>query len=470
MKKLNRSTASKNQEKTRILQFGNGNFLRAFVDWMIDIANEKGVFEGNIHTLQVHSPNKDPNMVAQDNLFHVVEEGLKDGNIYQKSRLITCIQDYSSIYVDYEAYLKLGENQDLRFVISNTTEAGIVFDPDDRDYRQIPKTFPGKLSSLLYHRFYFFKGDPKKGLIFLPCELIENNGIQLRECILDYANLWNLPTEFSNWIRESNYFCNTLVDRIVPGFPKTRISEIQESLGLEDNLVVVAEPFHFWAIEGPELVKKEFPLDQAGLNVSFVEDLQPYRTRKVRILNGAHTALVPFAYLKGLRTVRESVEHAEIGVWLKSLIFEEIIPTLDMPKEELELFAGQVLERFANPFIVHELQSIALNSISKFRVRVLPSLLSYFEKTGKWPEKLTVSFAALILFYRGELHGEKLPLKDNPEILEFFKRTWEIPGREELLAEVLKKQELWGSDLNQLSGLSTSLLHAMENLEKDLAS
>jgi tagaturonate reductase len=449
---------------TRVLQFGNGNFLRGFVDWMIDIANEKKVFDGNIHIAQIHSKNGFEQMKAQNCQFHVIEEGKKNGEIYRSSRLIQSVSGISFPKDDYEAFLKLGENPDLRFVISNTTEAGIVVESSDDRFDSLPETFPGKLTAILHHRFQFFEGDLEKGLILIPCELIEKNGQILKSCILEYARLWGLSTLFADWVLKACIFCDTLVDRIVPGFPKDRFQELENQLGYHDELIVMAEPFHLWVIEAPEQVKNEFPLDQAGLNVKFVADLTPYRTQKVRILNGGHTALVPWAYLNGMRTVRESVENPVIGKFLRDVIFEEIIPTLEMPKEELERYAKSVLERFANPFIVHELKSIALNSMSKFRVRVFPSLLGYWEKHQRWPKNLILSFAALLIFYKGEFKGESLPLNDEKSILAFFQTTWAIPSLSDAISQMLSNEKLWQQNLDKFPGLRQELTKAIESI------
>jgi len=464
MKKLSKREVKTTDHPTRILQFGNGNFLRAFADWMVDIANEKGFFDGKIHIVQNHSKTGFDQMKNQDCLFHVLEQGMKNGEIHQKTRLVSSVSGISYPKDNYPEYLKLGKNPDLRFVISNTTEAGILFDPADAEFDFLPETFPGKLTALLHHRFEHFEGDSTKGMIIIPCELIEKNGQVLKSCILKYAGLWNLPQAFSEWIESACIFCDTLVDRIVPGFPKGSIKEIQEQIGFEDELIVMAEPFHLWVIEGPEEVRQEFPLHLAGLDVKFVDDLTPYRTQKVRILNGGHTAMVPWAYLNGLRTVRESVENPEIGEFLRKVIFEEIIPTLDMPKEQLEKFAADVLERFANPFIVHELRSIALNSISKFRVRVLPSLLGYYKKNQQWPQKLTLAFAALLVFYRGEFNGEMLPVKDEKAVMEIFSQAWSKNSIEDTLTIILSNESLWGQNLDLLPGLKNEVLKSITKI------
>ncbi|REG82074.1 tagaturonate reductase [Algoriphagus antarcticus] len=464
MQLLSKSTLAPSERPVKILQFGNGNFLRGFTDWMIEKSNQANIFDGDIHIVQVHSKSANNPMKDQDCLFHVIEKGLKKGELVQESTLVTCVAGITNVFEEYEEYLKLGENPDLRFVVSNTTEAGIVFDQTDSSLDSISKTFPGKLTALLYHRFTTFHGDASKGLIFLPCELIEGNGEALKECIQKYISFWKLPTEFSDWIDWKNTFCNTLVDRIVPGFPKGSIEEIQEKIGYKDDMAVMVEPYHFWAIEDTGTVKEEFPLDKAGLNVKFVDNLAPFRTQKVRILNGGHTAMVPYGYLKGLRTVREAVENPEIGSFLKEAIYNEIIPTLDMPKEELEQFANDVLERFANPFIVHELKSIALNSISKFKVRVLPSILAYYELKKEWPEKLILSFAALLVFYKGNYNGVETPVNDNPTLMDEFNSAWALGSTQETVVKLLSERTYWGEDLRGYEGLVEGVSRAVDNL------
>ena len=465
MKPLNRQTANiKNTPPVKVLQFGEGNFLRAFVDWMIDVMNEKTSFNGSVLVVQPIEQGMVDLLNEQDGLYHVLLNGLSGGEEIQETRLISCVQGGVNPYQDYQQYLQLGESAELEFVISNTTEAGIAFDEKDNSPESLAYSFPGKLTALLYRRFKHFSGAAEKGLHIIPCELIDKNGSQLRDMVLRYAKHWSLAEEFSLWIKNHNVFCNTLVDRIVPGYPKDTIKEIQKELGFEDKLVVKAEPFHLWVIEGPESVRKAFPADMAGLQVKFVDNQAPYRTRKVRILNGAHTALVPVAYLQGLQTVREAVEDETTGPFIREAIFQEIIPTLDLPKEELEQFANDVIERFRNPFIRHELISIALNSISKYKVRVLPSVLEYHQRKGSLPERLLESLAALILFYRGSWNGKQIPLNDSAEVLEFFKEVWKTDNLAEVAHTVLSRQDFWGRDLSTVPGLQESVVHHLENL------
>lgn len=467
MKPLNRNSVKLPRRPVKIIQFGGGNFLRGFVDWMVDLMNEKTEFNGNIQLVKLLPQGSVEIFNRQDGLFHVFLQGIANGKTIQKSRLISCVQGMVNPYTELDAFLALAENPDLQFVISNTTESGIAFDREDTlQERNCPKSFPGKLTFFLYHRFNYFQGNSAKGLTLLPCELIENNGVQLRAYVLQYARYWGLSQNFVTWMEKSCHFYNTLVDRIVPGFPKDNVQEIQEKLGFQDQLIVTAEPFHLWVIEGPEELERIFPAPQAGLQVKFVKDINPYRMKKVRILNGAHTAMVPIAYLAGIRTVREAVEDKQIVKIIQAIIFDEIIPSLGFPKDELEKFAFDVLDRFRNPFVRHELISIALNSVSKFKGRVLPSILEYHEKTGTWPKYLMHSFAAMIQFYSGKTQGENIPLKDDASVLEFFKEIWKGKDLGKIVKLTLQNETFWGLDLSRLPGFHNQVLTELKYLQK----
>ena len=465
LKKLNRNSVSSPTRPIKVLQFGEGNFLRAFADWIIDILNEKAGFNGNVHIIQPIQNGMGDKVNEQDGLYHVVLNGIANQKPTREVRLITCVDGVTNPFQNFQAFLDLAVNPELKFIISNTTEAGIVFNPKDANPDVLSESFPGKLTTLLYHRFKKMGGTPQSGLILLPCELIEKNGYLLRTAVLQYVDHWHLPEAFKKWITESNTFCNTLVDRIVPGFPKETIHEIQQEAGFEDNLVVMAEPFHLWVIEGPSHVQDLLPTAKAGLQVTFAKDLTPYRTRKVRILNGAHTSMVPVAYLNGLRTVRESIEDPKTGEFMNKVIFDEIIPTLDLPVSELKKFAGDVIERFQNPFIKHELSSIALNSISKFKVRVLPSILQYVELKNQLPERLLYSLACLIRFYKGEWKGQPVPVADTPEIVQFFNALWKNGNPEEVVQQSLANVSFWDQDLTKIKGLKEMVIRHLIEIE-----
>ena len=410
--------------KEKIIQFGEGGFLRGFCDWMIQIANEKTDFNGAVTVVQPIQNGMCDMLSAQDCNYTHICRGLEGVDIKKVDCISRCVKPYD----DFDGYLALAENPDFRFIISNTTEAGITFDPRDQITDRPANTFPGKLTQLLKKRFEL----GLDGFIFLPCELIDKNGANLKNCILQYAVLWNLGEEFKNWIEEKNIFCNTLVDRINTGYPKGE----DLNLGYEDNMANTSEYFHLWVIEGCKDLFKELPLDQCDLNVILTDNLEMYRTRKVRILNGAHTSLVPYALLSGLDTVKSCIDDPTMNAHLKKCIYEEIIPTLDLPREELIEYADNVMTRFANPYIKHYLSSIALNSVSKFKVRVLPSILEYVKRFDKMPETLIFAFAKLIEFYRvGETN-------DDAEVTAFMKSA--------TVEEILKNTALWGEDLTFL--------------------
>lgn len=458
----------------RILQFGEGNFLRGFVDWQIDKMNKEADFNSGIVVIQPRETGRVlPKLKEQDGLFTVWLQGIKEGKAIEEHSVVNCIGKCINPYVEYDEYLSVAKNPELRFVTSNTTEAGIVFDENDICSDVCPKSYPGKLAVLLYERFKFFKRQENKGLVIIPCELIDRNGEKLKDIIKKYAELWKLEKEFVCWIEEENTFCNTLVDRIVPGYPDDNIEEITKEIGYEDKMVVIGEQFYLWVIEGPSWLADEFPSEKAGLNVKLVNDVTPYRTRKVRILNGAHSALVPVAYLYGLNTVGEAVEHEVLGEFIKSIIYDEIIPSLknpDIPQEELIYFADAVIERFRNPFIHHHLMSIALNSMAKFQTRDLPSLLKYIEIKGELPKKLVFSFAALIQFYKGKRRDEQIKLSDDQYVLEFYRKLWQnCDGSEEairnLVKEVLGCEEIWKMNLNKINGLTDAVIKNLANIE-----
>lgn len=451
----------------RIIQFGEGNFLRGFVDWMIDILNEKTNFNGNIQIIQPLQKGMGEWINEQDGLYHVLLEGLEKGSKIQTTRLITSASGVLNPFENYKAFLELGENPHLEFIISNTTEAGIIFDENDHSSTSLPKTFPGKLTALLYHHFISFNEHPPNELNILPCELIEKNGDKLKECVLRYIELWSLSKKFAQWLEHSVVFYNTLVDRIVPGFPKENIKTIQEKLGYEDNLVVKAEPFHLWVIEGPTELKDILPLNEAGLNAIFTNDLTPFRTRKVQILNGTHTAMVPIAYLKGFKEVRDVVEDKKMIEFLNQIIFKEIIPTLDMPKKELDTYAHEVLERFKNPFIKHKLLDISLNSISKFKVRVLPSVLTYIEKYHKVPQGLATAFSYLIVFYSGQYDSQIIPINDDQAVTAFFREALNTDDLELAVNTILSNESLWDQNLIEKTLLSIFLKEKVKDILSD---
>lgn len=465
MEKLNRVTAGTPPVRPeKVLQFGGGNFLRAFVDWMIDHLNKAGGFNGSVVVVKPTKGGDYATLRAQDGLFHVNLNGIRNGELVTENTLVDCVSRVIHPYNEWPAYLATAEQEALRYIISNTTEAGIAFSADDRPKDEPPKEFPAKLTLWLHHRYQHFQGAADKGCVILPCELIENNGEALRDCILQYAEAWSLESEFSNWISESNVFCNTLVDRIVSGYPRDNAADLQEVLGYEDALLVAGEYYHSWVIQGPAALQQEMGFDQTDLNVKFVDDLDTYRTIKVRMLNGAHTSMVPVGYLSGMRSVREAIEETNIGNYVRQLLELEVMPTLDAPESELEAFAEAVIDRFLNPSIYHKLISISLNSTSKFRTRLLPSLLAYVEKKDALPPRIVLALAALIVFYKGEWQDEKIPLQDDADRLTFFRELWSTAEQDpvELAGKVLGQEEWWGQNLNEIKGLQDMLARYIE--------
>ncbi len=416
----------------RVVQFGEGNFLRSHVDWMLNRMNAQGLFRGRAVVVQPIERGMVDVLNAQDGLYTVILRGLQEGRVVEHREIVTAVSRGLDPYRDWNGFLELAAQPGLRFAVSNTTEAGIAYGEEPAPSGRPPASFPAKVAAFLAERFRRLGGTPDSALIFLPCELIDRNGEQLHTCILKHAAAWGLGAAFERWVTQDNRFFNTLVDRIVPGYPRDEAPRLQEELGYEDRLLTTGEIFHIWVIEGN--ARAELPLVEAGLDVVWTDDLQPYRTLKVRILNGAHTMLALPAFLAGLDTVREAVEDEVFGRFLRRGVFEEILPVLAFPEAEKRAFAADVLERLRNPFIRHALLSIALNSVAKFRVRVLPSLLEHRARFGQPPRALSFSLAALLAFYRGtevrggalqgRRDGQPYPAQDDLPVLSAFAEAW----------------------------------------------
>ncbi len=448
------------QYPEKVLQFGEGNFLRCFVDWMFNELNKKANFNGSIVVVQPIEMGMVDMLNAQDGLYTVYLRGLQNGKVENYHETINVISRGLNPYKQFAEFIQTAENPDMRFVISNTTEAGITYKADDKASDTPPASYPAKLAVWLFHRYKTFNGDAAKGVHIIPCELIDKNADNLKKTILHLAADWNFEAGFVEWLGSACTFNNTLVDRIVPGYPKDRIPEITAELGYEDKQVVEGEPFHLWVIQNEsEQLEKELPFPSIGLDVLYVKDVTPYKVRKVRILNGVHTALVPVAYLYGIDTVRESMEDKVVGKFIKDALYDEIIPTLDLPLQELQDFAAAVLERFSNPFIKHLLMSISLNSWSKFETRVLPSLLEYKKRKGALPEKLTFSLAATIAFYKGKRGDQDIALNDDAALLDLLKNAWaKYDGSDAsvktVVTDVLAYDKNWKLNLNEVEGLT----------------
>lgn len=415
--------ASRTEYPIRMVQFGEGNFLRAFVDYMLDIANEKGVFGGSIAIVKPIAFGNLDSFYAQDNFYTVILRGKENGKTVNDSRIITSVSKVLDCAEDYDEYMALASLDTLRFVVSNTTEAGIVLDDKD-NFDGLPNTYPGKLTKFLYERYTVFSGKKDKGLIILPVELIEDNGKKLRECVLTLADIWNLPPEFKDWVKENNIFCSTLVDRIVTGYPKGEAENICKELGYDDRLIDVGEPFALWIIESERNISAELPLDKIGLPVVFTDNQKPYRERKVRILNGAHTSSVLAGYLYGLDIVRDCMNDEVMGKFIRNVVMDEIVPK------------------------------------------------DYYKNNGKLPRLITFSFAALAAFYSSNdlrndglyaerASGEEYVIRDDSAVLKFFAQNSGSPC---FIKQVCSNMDFWGEDLTRYSGFTDTVSYWYEKI------
>lgn len=464
----------------KILQFGEGNFLRAFVDWMIDKANRDGIYHGSVVLCQPISQGLKDKINAQDGIYTLAMRGSENGQPVENIEVITSVSRCINPYENYDALMELARSADLEVVISNTTEAGISYHEGDKLTDCPPVSFPAKVTAFLYERFRTFNGSMEKGLLFLPVELIDNNGAELKRLVLKYAEEWGLGEAFTNWVTSANEFTNTLVDRIVTGYPRDEISYFENKLGYKDQIIDTSELFNLWVIEGNEKWKEIFPVHKTDANIIWTDDVKPYKKRKVRILNGAHTSTVLAAYLAGYDIVKDFMDDDTIRAFMNCVIYREVIPTLDLPKEELESFASAVNDRFANPYIKHKLLDIALNSCSKFNARCLPSLLDYVTAKEDLPKCLTFSLAAFIKFYQGEWKdgsyigkrsdGTEYMLRDDEDVLHFFSQAWESGNAEKAARAVLSNKNFWsGKDLTEIVGLKDAVTGYLKEMEtKDI--
>lgn len=425
--------------KETVIQFGEGNFLRGFFDCFLDVMNKNGLYDGKAVVIQPREGGKCALLNAQDCNYNLYLRGIENNEIKQEHHFIESVSRGIDPYKNFDEYMALAENPDFRFVVSNTTEAGIAFD-ESCSFNDTPcKGFPAKLTQLLYRRYK----NGLDGFVFLPCELIDNNGDELKKCILKYAKLWNLETEFVNWLNEKNTFANTLVDRIVTGYPNDETKDIHS----DDKFLDTAEIFHLWVIEGD--FESELPLKKAGFNVIWTDDAKPYKKIKVRILNGAHTSLVAGALLSGIETVGEAMNNEVTYSFLNKAMKEEILPTIGENDESIS-FANSVFDRFRNPFIQHKWRSIALNSVSKFSVRVLPTLLEYKEKYGAYPKCLTMALSYLLYFYKNDTP------EDAAQVIETMKNDG--------IADILANTELWQADLSEMTETVTEYYNKIDAL------
>ncbi|WP_337100001.1 tagaturonate reductase [Paenibacillus sp. YIM B09110] len=451
--------------KIKVLQIGEGNFLRGFVDWMLHECRRQGLYDGAVAVTQPR-PGGKPKidaLAAQDGLYTLVIRGLERRERVSRTEVIQVFGQVFDPYSNWDAWLALAESEDLEVVVSNTTEAGLAYRPEALVDGQPIQSYPGKLAQFLYRRYVAFEGEPARGLVCLPCELLERNGDELRDCVLRYSDDWGFPEAFKQWVREHNRFLNSLVDRIVTGYPDAEQAEAWfDEWGYSDPMLTTAEPYHFWAIEAEPELERLLPLRAAGLNVHWVDDLKPYQLRKVRILNGAHTLMTPLGLLHGILQVREAMEHDALGKLVRATVEKEIIPALPIAAEELAAYADAVYERFLNPYIFHRLADIAMNSLSKFKVRLLPTLLYYAEGGQPLPDGLMKGFAGLLRYYKVErvsdgfrgntFAGEPYMVRDDAGQLAIIAAVWadaqsEGWPLEQTVGSLLGLRDIWGQDL-----------------------
>lgn len=449
LKRLSNEFRTSKKLPTKVIQFGEGNFLRAFVDWQIQQMNKQGVFNGGIKIVQPIKKGMTKVLDEQDDLYTVLLEGKLNGRKVQEHEIIQDINGTIRPYEDFQSYLDLAKDDNIQFIFSNTTEAGISYDTNDKLEDKPQSSYPGKLTVLLYERFKL----GKKGFQIIPCELINHNGDELKKIILRYAFDWKLGEKFVKWINEENDFYSTLVDRIVPGYPADRAKELEAKWGYQDSLIVKAEPFLIFVIEGNKKLKKLLPLTEVGLNVVITDDMQPYRNRKVSLLNGPHTTMAPIARLAGIETVGEVMKDEDFYKFVNDEMYSEIIPTVALPKDELADYAEGVKERFENPFVKHELSSISLNSISKFRARLLPTFKRYYETNKKYAQRIALALAGYMKIYAGQADFES---SDTEDVIAAFSQ---IKDTDEYLHLALSNKNFWGEDLTQYEGLEDLIKH-----------
>ena len=461
----------------KVLQFGEGNFLRAFVDDFIDLANEKVGYNGKVVLVQPIAQGLTELINRQEGLYTLYLRGSENGKKVDEKRVISCVSRCVNPYGEWDKVLETARNPELEIVVSNTTEAGIVHENESRFDQEPPISFPAKLTRVLFERWQA----GLKGLVILSCELIDNNGKELLRCVNQYIDDWKLEEGFRKWVNEENIFCSTLVDRIVPGRIRDaeEVKRLAEQNGYDDPLTDVGEVFGIWVIEGPEGLEDRLPFKKAGVPVIVVPDVTPYKKRKVRILNGAHTGFVLGAYLAGFDIVRECMEDDTVRSFMNRMLYEEVIPTLPLDKKDLEDFARAVQDRFNNPFVNHELMSISLNSTSKWRARNMPSFLEYTEAKKALPPCLTASLAAYIAFYSNDVQelnekglvcrrpkGNDYTVNDDRDVLEFY---WahRKDTEEELVHAVLTNEAMWGQDLTAVDGLEKAVTDGLKKIRRE---
>lgn len=470
MKELNKTTVTKKELPIKILQFGTGNFLRAFVDWMIDKSNKAGVTDHGIAIVQSTARNNEVQKLfeKQDYLFHIYLEGVKDKQPIKEVSLVESVMTLVNAAKEYKKYQELFLSEELEIIVSNTTEAGIRYEEGDDIFAEPPVSFPAKITALLYQRYKKYDAAKDKGLLIVCTELIEDNGSTLKKYVLKHAEYFGLEADFINWVNTACSFYDTLVDRIVPGFPKETIAEIKQEIGFNDDLVVKGEYFHVWAIGGDSRIKEKLPLHKVGLNVVFMDDITDFRAKKVRVLNGAHTAMVPVALQLGCQTVMDAFNTPEVEKYINKMVDTEVLPVIDGNTEELKAFAATILERFYNPFLKHYLKDISLNSIAKWEARDYPTVLDNYTKLNKEAKLAIFSFSALLVLYSGQSEIQFTPT-DTPQFVEFIQTTYHRNGIENWVNGIVNNKSMWNADMKAIPFFAKEVANGVEMiLEKGM--
>ena len=477
MKKINDIVYKKyGSYPEKILQFGDGNFLRAFCDLMIEKANEENILHSSI-VISQNTPNgKAKELNNQNGIYTLIIRGKENGENVEKIEQITSVSRCLNPYIEYDKLLDIFKSEELNLIISNTTEAGIVYDDSNKIDDIPPASYPARLTKGLYERFKSIGNKEESKLLILPLELIDDNGTNLKNIVLQYAKLWKLDSEFIDWINDFVCIANTLVDRIVTGYPKDEIDKFEKKLGYEDKFMTVAEPFYLFVIDAKTDYKKFFPIESD--NIIWTDDVKPYKKMKVRILNGIHTSVSLPAYLCGLEIVLDFMKDDIFRKYVKKILFDEILPTLEENSEAVN-FANNVIERFENPYLKHYLTDISLNSCSKFAARCLPIILDYIKIKNECPKLLSFSFASFIRFYKGEFingdfmgkreNNETYKIRDTEENIKFFSSLnpeWNN-NLESLTHKIMSKTELWnGCDLTKIKYLKENVFENLYKIEK----
>lgn len=457
----------------RAVQFGTGAFLRGFVEFFVDSANRQGIFNGRIVAVGSTPSGRSDTLTAQNGLYTLVTEGIEHGDPVREMRVISALSRSLSAESQWNEVLKIARDPHIEIVFSNTTEIGIVLDETDSlSNGQAPKTFPGKLTAFLLERARHFGFSAESAVDVLPCELIEQNGQKLKGIVESLARSWKVEATFFEWIRDNVVFCDTLVDRIVSGSPdKERTQILSQELGYGDELITVCEPYRLFAIEPPAGSHPRLGFASADAGINITNDVSPYRLRKVRILNGAHSIMAPLALLAGKTTVFDAMSDSGIRSFIEAMIFAEIVPCVDAP--QAEEFAREVLNRFSNPYLRHALFDITLHGTAKIGVRIVPSIATSQQRFGRVPELLTFGFAAFLYFMRGELQRDRGRAGlDVPKDLEgsAIQDAWQNVVDDSELDAFVKKicaLAIWGVDLSAIPGYTDQVAADLRSIDRD---